>query len=176
MNEIWKPVPEFEGRYEVSTEGRVRSWVNNYGNRRNEPKILNPRNDRDGYSKVALCNKGKMNNFLVHRLVAMTFIQNPLNLPCINHKDEDKTNNRIDNLEWCDRKYNNNYGSRNERISKVNSRSVLQYDRFGNLVKEWSSTIEVSRQTGWCHGNISKCCNGKYNTAYGFVWRYKEGL
>lgn len=125
MIEEWRPVIGYEGLYEVSNLGRVRS-VDRYVKSKGESywlrkgKMLSPAKDKNGYLKVNLSCNGKNNIIRVHRLVAQVFIHNPDNLPEINHKDEDKTNNRVDNLEWCDRKYNNNYGTKIERQKNTN--------------------------------------------------------
>ena len=113
MNEIWKPVKGFAGLYEVSNKGNVRSlkW---YGG--SKVRELSQAENKKGYRQVNLCN-GKGNMRYVHRLVAEAFIPNPNNLPCINHKDENPRNNCVENLEWCDQKYNCNYGHHNERNS-----------------------------------------------------------
>ena len=120
QNEIWKPIDGFVGYYEISNFGNVRS-VNRYaktfyGKRtiksRTKEQFLNPK----GYLRVALFKEQKCKKFFVHRLVAMAFIPNPFNYPFINHKNEIKSDNRMENLEWCTAKYNDNYGTRNERI------------------------------------------------------------
>ena len=121
MSEEWRSVPGYEGLYEVSSYGRVRSldmYVKcRYGNYRlHKGKVLSPAKDKNGYLKVNLCCNGKDKIIRVHRLVAQAFILNPDNLSEINHKDEDKTNNSVENLEWCDRKYNINYGSRKDKV------------------------------------------------------------
>lgn len=135
-----------------------------------------------GYLKVILCKDGKTKQLLVHRLVANAFIPNPLNLPFINHKDEDKTNNAVSNLEWCSQQYNTNYGTCPKRISAklkgkfVNgpkAKQVLQYDKQGNFLKRWPSTQEIKRRLGFNQGNICDCCNGKLKSANGFVWMYE---
>ena len=126
MNEEWRPVVGYEGLYEVSNTGQVRSvdrYVK-YSDGRihlHKGKVLSPVKSNLGYLLVSLCCNGKYKMFLVHRLVAEVFIENFDNLPEINHKDEDKTNNSVDNLEWCDRSYNINYGSRKdkERDTKI---------------------------------------------------------
>ena len=113
MEEVWKAVKDFEGLYEVSDKGNVRTlkW---YGG--SKVKLLSQVENKRGYRQVNLCN-GKGNMRYVHRLVAEAFIPNPNNLPCINHKDENPRNNCVENLEWCDQKYNCNYGHHNERNS-----------------------------------------------------------
>ena len=119
--EIWCPIRGYEGIYEVSDQGRVKSI--GYGKER----ILRPGRNTCGYLLVGLRKNREQKWYLVHRLVAQAFIPNPDNLPQVNHKDENKTNNSVQNLEWCDRKYNCNYGTRNQRISKP----VLQFTKDG---------------------------------------------
>ena len=121
MIEEWRPIEGYEGLYEVSNTGRVRSLdmyvKSRYGNYRlHKGKVLSPAKDTNGYLTVILSCNGKHNSIRVHRLVAKTFISNPDNLIEVNHKDEDKTNNSVENLEWCDRKYNINYGSRKDKV------------------------------------------------------------
>ena len=114
--EIWRDIDGYEMIYQVSNMGRVKrvKGYDSLGHLRNE-KILSPVINKDGYLKVGLCKEGNVKMFLVHRLVAQVFIPNPEGLPQINHRDEDKTNNRVDNLEWCEHRYNCNFGTRNER-------------------------------------------------------------
>ena len=124
IEEIWKPVIGYEGLYEVSSYGRVRS-LDRYVKGKGESywlrkgKVLSPEKNKDGYLLVSLCCNGKRYLRTVHRLIAQAFIPNPDNLPEVNHLDEDKTNNRVDNLEWCDRSYNNNYGNRMDKVRKT---------------------------------------------------------
>lgn len=115
-----------------------------------------------------------------HRFIAMCFIPNPYNLPQVNHKNEIKDDNRVENLEWCDAKYNVNYGTRNKKSSKNNinnpkkSKPVLQFTKDGKFVAEYPSTMEVQRQLGFHNGYVGACCRGKYKTAYGFIWRFAD--
>ena len=166
MIESWVDIVGFEGLYEVSDQGRVRR----------DGRILKPQKYRGGYLDVALSKNGIVKRGKIHRLVASAFIPNPNNYPQVNHKDENKTNNAVSNLEWCDSKYNNNYGSKNERVAEKKSKPVLQYDLLGNFIREWPSAIKVEEELGIYHGNISMCCYGRtgYKTAGGFVWRFKE--
>ena len=123
---------------------------------------------------VKLCKNGKHKNFRINRLVAEAFISNPNNLPQVNHKNEIKDDNRVENLEWCDAKYNNNFGTRKERVAEKLSKPVLQINKTTNeIISEFPSTIEVKRQLGINHTSISQCCNGKRNTAGGYKWQYK---
>ena len=124
MIEEWRPIEGYEGLYEVSNTGRVRSVdryvVDSLGHRKfYKGKVLIPVKSNLGYLLVSLCCNGKHKMFLVHRLTAQAFLPNPDNLPEVNHLDEDKTNNRVDNLEFCDRSYNINYGSRNIRVKET---------------------------------------------------------
>ena len=171
-NEVWKDVVGYEGLYQVSNQGRVKSlWFG-------KERILKPGREKKGYLQVCLSKNGKMKHYKVHRLVGQSFIQNPNNLPEINHRDEDKTNNRVENLEWCDRKYNNNYGNHNQKVFEKTtngklSKPVLQYTKDGIFVKEWKSTHDVERNLGYDQSHISRCCLGKLKSTYGFVWKYK---
>ena len=164
MEEIWKPVVGYEGLYEVSNFGRVFSMHTNR-------VIKNRLTGR--YLQVSLSKNGKVIQPLVHRLVAEAFISNPDNLPCVNHKNEDKTDNRVENLEWCTWEYNNNYNDKGKRISKTKSIEVEQWSLRGELIKVWESQQEIQRLLGFKQGNISKVCNGKRHTAHGFIWKWK---
>ena len=167
-DEIWCPIKGYESLYEVSDKGRVRSLK--FGKER----ILKQGRNNSGYLQVCLCKNGETKRCLVHRLVAQAFIHNPDNLPEVNHKDEDKENNSVQNLEWCDRKYNVNYGTGIQRISEKKSKPVLQYTKSGEFVKEWKSMNDVQRNLGYSKGNISSCCTGRLKSAYNFIWRFKD--
>lgn len=158
--EIFTNIYGYEGLYQVSNLGNVKSL--NYLHTGQE-KILSPAFDKDGYLFVQLCKNGEAKNYRVHRLVAQAFLPNPNNYPCINHKDENKLNNNVDNLEWCTIQYNNEYSK---------AKQVGQYDLNGNLIATWKSTMEIQRQLGFRNGNISNCCLGKIKTAYGYIWKY----
>lgn len=186
--EIWKPVIGYEGFYEVSNLGRLRSvdkYIKGKGNsiRLKKGKILKSQITKIGYLLVVLTKDKKIKGQYVHRLVAEAFIPNPTNLPCVNHKNECKTDNRIENLEWCTYGYNINYGTRNEKVSKALTKPkkpiksklkpVYKYSLDGKLIATYLSISEAARQTGISKGNISQCCNGRLKTAGGFIWRFK---
>lgn len=172
--EEWRNIDEYEGLYQVSNCGRVKSTQYYHGTYERIMK-LNKRND--GYIGVQLWKNGKCKSYLVHRLVAQAFLNNPYNLTEVNHKDEDKSNNNVNNIEWCNRVYNNNYGTVKQRIAyKMTngklSKTVYQYTLDGEFIAEYPSTHEVERQTGFNNAYIGKCCLGKFKTAYGYIWKY----
>lgn len=178
MTEIWKTIP-ISGltHYQASNLGNIRntSW-RSPGQIRELTQCVG----KGGYLMVCLTSdKGKQRNYWVHRLVAAAFIDNPEGLEQVNHKDENRTNNRADNLEWVTSKQNNNYGSRNKRVSNskrnTNCKKVYQYDKQGNLLKIWESVHEVNRQTGFDIAFLARCCRGKRSAAYGYIWRYEKG-
>lgn len=171
MKEVWKDIKGYEGIYQVSNLGRVKR-IGVYKNQFKEwgsNRILKYATDKEGYLQVALSSNGKSHTFKVHRLVSIAFIPNPKNLPQINHKNEIKSDNRVDNLEWCSPSYNVNYGTRNEKQFK----KIEQLNKGGKIVKEWNSIKEASDSLNIDASHIVKCCKGKIKTAYGFVWRYK---
>lgn len=180
--EIWKPVPGHL-QYEVSNLGRVKR-LPGYRDTRRGPAyhkggILAPRLRKAGYLGVGLYSKNKCKYYLVHRLVALAFIPNPNNYPQVNHKDENPANNRADNLEWCTSKYNNNYGTKGQRLSasftnnRKRSKPVEQYTKDGLLIREFPSAAETARQLGLYKSGVVSCCNGIYPTYHGFAFRYK---
>ena len=111
---------------------------------------------------------------LSHRFLAACFIPNPYNLPQVNHKNEVKSDNRVENLEWCDAKYNINYGSHNKRVAISKSKPILQFTKDGEFVAKHPSSMEVKRRFGFDNSHITACCLGKQKSAYGFIWRYVE--
>ena len=164
MTEIWRDIEGYQGLYQISNKGHAKSlkW--------GKERILKPWINSSGYYYIILCNDSVKKAFRLHRLVAETFITNPYNLPEVNHKDENKKNNCVDNLEWMRHIDNCNYGTRNERIS----RKILQYSKSEEFIREWPSSHEVERVLKIAQTNIIQCCKGKRKSAGGFVWRYKE--
>lgn len=176
--EIWKDIENYEGIYQISNLGRIKSLSRKnyiYNCKANKEilintkeKILNGYFDKDGYKRVCLFKEEKRYYPFIHRLVAKAFIDNPYNYPCVNHKDENKSNNCINNLEWCTTYYNNNYGSRNKRIAK----EVKQYDLNNNFIKKWDSIAMAGNFLKIDCSAITKCCKGKQKTSGGYIWRY----
>ena len=177
MREEWRDVKVYEGLYQVSNTGKVKSL--NY-RRTGKEKILEGVDNGYGYLRVELCKEGNREQPLVHVLVATAFLPNPDNLPEVNHKDEDKTNNCVENLEWCSKSYNINYGTGNKkRAEKMTnnpklSKSILGINKISGLIVDFPSIMEASRQTGINKGHICECCNGKRNSAGGFYWHYVD--
>lgn len=165
--EIWKDIEGYEGLYQISNMGRIKSLGNGSSNNSKE-KILKSSKDRGGYLRVDLYKNGKGKALTIHRLVAIAFLPNPDNLPEINHKDENPQNNCVSNLEWCNRSYNINYGTRTEKTQKP----ILQFSKTGEFVRKWDGIREVERELGLSHSHISKCCKGKLKSVGGFKWCY----
>ena len=170
MSEEWRDIEGYEGLYQVSDQGRVKSF------KWNKERFLKPSMDKDGYLLVNLCAGGKPKTLKVHRLVCEAFHENPDNKPQVNHVNEDKTDNRACNLEWCTRIENMNFGTRNSRagkaIAKANSKQTGQYTLDMELIKVWPSAREAERKTGFDQSTISKVARGKYKQAYGYIWKY----
>lgn len=169
MKEEWKDIPGYEGLYQVSSYGKVKSNPRN-GTIKNK-RILKVYNDRYGYLYCVLSKKNKKKKYKVHRLVAKVFIPNLDNLPQVNHKDENKLNNCVDNLEWCTPKYNLHYGN---RISKLRKK-VIAIDKYNNThkfisINEAGEALKVDKST------ISKCCKDKRKSAGGYKFKYGEKI
>lgn len=176
---LFKEISAYPNYY-ITNDGRV--WSSNKND------FLAPVYQPLGYVRVSLCNNGNIKNHSVHRLVAEAFLENPLNLPMVNHKDENPSNNAMSNLEWCTSKYNNNYGTRIERQTKSQtnrkdcSKAVIQMDKAGNILEVFPSSKEAWRKTGISHIHIREVCKGKpkHKSAGGYVWRwatdYKEEI
>ena len=186
-SEVWKDIPGYEGLYEVSNQGRVRSVDRIIPNPKNgkvnypvRGKIRKLEKAHDGYLRIALNKEGKSKKYFVHRLVMNAFSPNPdpEHLTQVNHKNEITNDNRLENLEWCSQTYNNNYGGRirKQARSLVNGKKakrVAQYDLEGNLIKIWESTRECGRH-GFKHSGVGACCLGKWDKYKGYRWKYLD--
>ena len=186
--EEWRPIAGFEGLYEVSNLGRIRSldryvatltFLGEPSQRFSKGRVLKMNKTPNGYLMAQLCKDGKRVNSMVHRLVAQAFIPNPDNLSEINHKDQDKHNNQTDNLEWCNHKYNINYGDARERQRDAISRPIEQLTMDGQHVAYFRSAKELERLSGGryyerCIGRVAKCKTTRNSSVYGFRWRYVE--
>lgn len=192
MKEIWKNIYGYEGKYQVSNLGRIKSlsrkrW-NGFTYANKKEQILKPRLNQHGYLHVCLYDGNRNSKDVeIQRLVAQAFISNPNNLPCVNHKDENPQNNKVLNLEWCDYHYNNNYGNHNLKLSLTRqkkkyksiaikngrkaSKAVAQFDLNGKQLHIFFSQSEAARETNSMQDGISRCCNGKCKSHNGYLWK-----
>ena len=171
----WKSVKKYNGLYLISDTGKVFSVQTN--------RIMKTHHIKGGYEKVELTVDGKARKEFVHRLVADAFLPNPDNLPCVNHKDENPSNNSVENLEWCTYEYNSKYGTCQERrvahtkyqhgAERPNARKVYRYDMSGNLIAEYPSVADASKDTGYNKKSIAKACNGGLKKYMENVWSYE---
>lgn len=182
--EEWKDIKGYEGLYQVSNLGRVRSLDRQVRNRSGiaikKGKILSLVTVNKHYKKVSLWKDNIGENRLVHRLVAEAFIPNPNNFPEVNHKDENPKNNTVNNLEWCDRLYNANYGTAIARATEkrkgvsVGEQPIEQYTIDGKFIRRYDSALKAAESINGDNSAICKCANGKSKTSYGYVWRWEN--
>ena len=178
--EIWKDIIGYEGLYQVSNYGNVKG-VNRYKNNRGKQtlikekllKFLKKYTNYGYYLRVQLYKNGVMRKYAVHRLVANAFISNPHFYDEINHKDEIKSNNNMDNLEWCNRGYNVNYGTGMSRLTQSKYKKVGQYTVDGLLIKIWDN-MKSATEEGFVPCNITLCCKGNQKTHKNYIWRYVD--
>ena len=187
--EEWKDIKGYEGAYQISNKGRVKSLerkgIKHYKDGKDvvytiKEAILKPNASKQGYLYVTLCGEEKDECPRINRLVAIAFIPNPNNLPVVNHKDENKANNNVENLEWCDYPYNNNYGDRKEKVKAkmINnpgiSKRVYKYTKDNELVGIFPSANEAQREMGIEKSRgVPMCCRGIMKTYKGYKWSYE---
>lgn len=192
MEEIWCDISGYKGLYQVSTLGRVRSLdriIYDQGRHWSQNgKILKASSQKSGYLFVTLSKAGKAKQYRVHRLVAQAFIPNLNGWQQVNHKDEDVTNNKVENLEWCTAKYNLNYGNHNQKMAKTlkqpkyqkiaieNGRKastpVLKFTLDGKFLEKYSSQVEAAKNNNIRQGSVSNCCRGKAKQVKGYIYKY----
>lgn len=175
--EIWKSIEGYSN-YMISNLGNVKS-LNYKGGKRE--KILKLYINNSGYALVNLTKNGKQKTYLVHRLLAQTFIPNPENKPHIDHINTIRNDNRVENLRWVTQKENNNNPITRKKNSKCKkgklcykAKIILQFDKDMNFIKKWNCMKDIERENGYFIQNISKCCKETYRTAYGYIWRFAE--
>lgn len=192
MKEIWKDIKGYEGLYQISSFGNVKSLdryiINKNGDKQYFPGKYLTQGISDNYLKVILSKNNKQRTFRVHILVARAFIPNPENKPEVNHIDGNKKNNKVNNLEWNTRSENEFHAYRNglakpsnkqkqavAKYAKENySKKVVQYSLNGEFIKEWNSMHDVWRELGIRPSYICRCCKGLRNQTYGYIWKYKQ--
>lgn len=184
--EIWKDIEGYENEYQISNLGNVRSLTKKVCSKNGsfaikKGHIKKQTKRKKGYLCVTLSSKGKAKVIEVQRLVAKAFIPNPNNYPCVNHLDENKENNRVENLEWCSYEQNNAYGecrrkAAEARINGKMSKKVYKFDLDNNYLCEYPSLAEVKRLFGYDSSKISLCARGKRKTAYGYIWSYRKEI
>lgn len=179
MKEIWKDVSGYEGIYQISNFGNIKrlsySIIRSNGNKQSwKEKILNPTKDASGYYGIRSCTKttGKSETLRIHRLVAEAFIPNPNNLPCVNHKDGNKLNNKVDNLEYCTYSHNIKHAFNNGL--RHDTKKINQYDLNGNFIATYNSIREAERITGTRNTGINECLHNNYKSSNGFIWKYAD--
>lgn len=168
--EIWKDINGYEGLYQISNFGKVKSL----SRKRSRKERILKQDYNKGYFRVSLYKNGKSKHYMVHILVANAFVANIKNLPEINHIDENGLNNRWDNLEWCEHTYNLMYGNRRKKVIEKERKPVDQYDLDGKFIQTHYSIQDAARTINRNASVICHCCKGTYKTAYGYLWKYHE--
>lgn len=161
---IWKDIVGYEGLYKVSNKGGV------YSIRRK--REMSPTISNNGYKRVKLYTRGKYKTISIHRLVAKTFLENPENYPVVNHIDENKFNNNVENLEWCTQKQNVNHGTGKQRRAEAVKMQVEQYTLDNQYIATYKSAVDLQKEYGFHQSAISRVCRGERKSAYKYIWRY----
>ena len=169
--EIWKDIQGYEGLYQISNMGNVKSL--NYL-RTGKESILKPQKTGKEYLYVYLYKDGKSKGYRIHRLVATAFCENPEGYTEVNHINEDKADCRAENLEWCSRSYNLSYNGRAKKVAEKKSKPVIAIHKINGLILKFPSAHEASRQLRIASNNICECCQGKRKSIGGFYWYYED--
>lgn len=173
MDEIWKPIKGFETLYEISNLGKVKSLPKQSGFLKRKERIMSLTDNKKGYLYVTFEVNGKRSRFYVHRLVADHFIPNPNNLETVNHKDKNRKNNHVDNLEWMSYSENNQHGECQIKAGKARRIPIYQCDLNGNIIKEWCCAKVAAEELGYSsNSGICACCRGKIKSHKGYIWKY----
>lgn len=183
MEEIWKDIEGYEGLYQVSNMGRVRSLertrsMNQDRVRKPVPvpgRILVPQKKKAGYLGVVLSKDGKQRNVRIHCIVAKSFLPNPEGKPQVNHINGIKSDNRLSNLEWATNSENQQHAlATGLRDMSQRRKAIFQYDMSGKFIRSWNGAVEVEKETGMSQRYVASCCRGEERSAYGFVWKYES--
>lgn len=166
--EIWKDIPGYDNKYQVSNFGNVRSVK--------RKKNLRLFKNNNGYMNVVLYKNSRKKHWRVHRLVAMTFLENVNQHPVVNHIDENKSNNFVENLEWCTHKYNTNYGNAISKRTRNSTKKVYQFTRSGHFIKVWDSATQASEVMNISNKGISQCCNKNKKSYKNYLWSFEGGV
>lgn len=165
MEEIWKDIKNYEGLYQISNLGKIKGLSKQDGFYYLKERLLKPVNNF-GYQRIILSKNKIKKNYFIHKLVAEAFIPNPNNYPIVNHKDGNKENNCVNNLEWCSHKQNTEHAVKNNLIKH---NKIGQYDKKGNLIKIYNSRYDIKNIDTT---SITRVCNGKRKSAGGYIWKY----
>lgn len=171
MEEIWKDIKDYEGLYQVSNLGNVKSLPKMSGTSKRKETILKTHIEKRGYFVIRLSKNKTNHSFKIHRLIANAFIPNPENKRTINHIDGNKLNNSISNLEWATDSENLQHAYDTGLKPK---KPINQYTLGKSFIKEWESAQQIYKTLGFDYRNISACCHGKQVTGYGYIWKFKE--
>lgn len=181
----WSDIEGYEGLYQVSDDGRIRSCDRYVVTKGGYNRICHgiekkQRKDKDGYMKVSLHKDGNLQTFYVHRLVANAFIPNTENKPCVDHINAVRNDNRVENLRWFTVKENNSTDIAKTRKSvgafkrEDNKKKIIQYSLNGEMINKYNSSMDIERELGFEHSAVLRCCKGKQNTSYGYKWVYMD--